>query len=227
MSRATAAFGTAVLRRAAARCLTYPDAGLWAELPLLRAAVAGVGGTAGGRLAAFLEHLAATGEQQAAADYVEVFDFRNRHSLYLSWWTDGDTRRRGLSMLAFKQAYRAAGYRLSAEELPDFLPVVLEFCAVTRGDALLREHRAGLELLRLALAESGTPYAGVLAAVCATLPGAGPADRAQAMALARSGPPREDVGLGAELPPYGHLAQLPLLAPAQPSAAQFSAGGRR
>ncbi|WP_037608403.1 nitrate reductase molybdenum cofactor assembly chaperone [Streptacidiphilus rugosus] len=210
MSRTS--FDTAVVHQAAAWLLTYPDADLAADLPLLRAAVGAVRGPAAAQLGGFIDHADATGVAGLAYQYTEVFDFGHRHSLYLSWWSDGDTRRRGAALLAFKQAYRAAGYAPTDEELPDFLPAVLEFSARTRDDTLLREHRAGLELLRLALSEAGTPYADVLVAVCATLPGPSPADRAQALALARSGPPREDVGLGGELPPYGHLAQLPVLA---------------
>ncbi|MFE0463421.1 nitrate reductase molybdenum cofactor assembly chaperone [Kitasatospora sp. NPDC058965] len=189
----------AVVHQAAAHCLGYPDPDQ--DLALVRAAVAELRGPAARELTAFLAHTPSAGH------YTEVFDFTNRHSLYLSWWTDGDTRRRGTALLAFQDAYRARGFRLAAAELPDFLPVVLEFCAATGDDALLREHRPALELLRLALTEAGTPYAHVLAAVCATLPGPSPADRAQAMALARSGPPREEVGRE----PYGHLAHLPVL----------------
>ncbi|MEU6658155.1 nitrate reductase molybdenum cofactor assembly chaperone [Streptomyces sp. NPDC046821] len=176
----------AVLHQAAAHCLTYPDERFYESLPLVRAAAPA--------LRPFADHAAATDPGVLAAHYVEVFDFKNRHSLYLTWWRDGDTRRRGMSLVRFKEAYRAHGLEFSGEELPDFLPAVLEFSAQA-GPALLLEHRAGLELLRLALADHGTPYAQVVEAVCATLPGPSPRDRAEALALARSGPPREDVGL--------------------------------
>jgi nitrate reductase delta subunit len=68
------------------------------------------------------------------------------------------------------------------------------------GLALLQEHRAGLELLRLALLDARTPYAGPIEAVCALLPGPSPTDVAAAKALARNGPPHEQVGL--ELAPF-------------------------
>ncbi|MFJ6617733.1 nitrate reductase molybdenum cofactor assembly chaperone [Kitasatospora sp. NPDC091335] len=205
----------AVVRQAAALCLVHPDAELYERLPLLREAVTG---PAADGLRRFLDHAERVGPAALAEHYVEVFDFTDRHSLYLSWWTDGDTRRRGAALLRFREAYRRHGLDQAGGELPDYLPVVLEFAAATRTDDLLREHRPGLELLRLALLEAGTPYAGPLAAVCATLPGPRPADRAQALALARSGPPREEVGTGArlppygQLPPYGHLHQLPVIA---------------
>lgn len=200
---------TAVLHQAAARALVYPDAALHAELPLLRAAVGSLAGAPAARLGTFLDHVAATDPGELAAHYVQVFDFKNRRCLYLSWWRDGDTRRRGMSLVAFKQTYRDHGLELTGEELPDFLPAVLEFTAATRTVDLLQDHRPGLELLRLALAEAKTPYAHVLEAVCETLPGASPKDRAEATAMARGGPPREDVGLDME--PYGQIDLLPVV----------------
>ena len=178
---------TDVLFQAAAHCLAYPDEEFRARLPLLRQAAP--------ELREFLDHAAGQQPSDLAAHYVQVFDFKNRHSLYLSWWSDGDTRRRGMALVRFKEVYRAHGLEFTGEELPDFLPAVLEFCARTGDHGLLLEHRGGLELLRLALRDFKTPYAGVVEAVCAALPGPSPKDRAEALALARSGPPREDVGL--------------------------------
>ena len=76
---------------------------------------------------------------------------------------DGRVRR-------FKEIYRAAGLEFTGEELPDFLPAVLEYTARTGDTDLLTEHRAALEQLRSRLTAFGTPYASVLDAVCAALP---------------------------------------------------------
>ncbi|MES4892693.1 nitrate reductase molybdenum cofactor assembly chaperone [Streptomyces sp. NPDC096012] len=152
----------AVLYQAAALCLTYPDDDFVARLPLLREAAP--------QLRAFADHAAVIPLRELAAHYVQVFDFKNRHSLYLSWWHDGDTRRRGMSLVRFKEVYRRHGLEFSGEELPDFLPAVLEFTARTGDTTLLTDHRAGLERLRNRLTDHGTPYAGVLDAVCVTLP---------------------------------------------------------
>jgi nitrate reductase delta subunit len=179
----------ALVHQAAALCLLYPDEQLPSRIGLVEAARLGVPG-----IDAFTAWARATPPGERAAHYVSVFDFKNRHSLYLSWWRDGDTRRRGTTLVAFKETYRAHGFDVSDEELPDFLPAVLEFSAQA-GPVLLLEHRPGLELLRLSLAAHGTPYAGVVEAVCATLPGPSPADLAEARRMARGGPPREAVGL--------------------------------
>ncbi|MFF7333015.1 nitrate reductase molybdenum cofactor assembly chaperone [Streptomyces sp. NPDC090306] len=158
-----------VLHQAAALCLTYPDEDFLARLPLLREAAP--------ELREFVEHAIHTDPRELAAHYVQVFDFKNRHSLYLSWWTDGDTRRRGMSLVRFKDQYRAHGLEFTGEELPDFLPAVLEFTARTGNTDLLTEHREGLEQLRTRLTAFGTPYATVLDAVCATLPDVRPLER--------------------------------------------------
>ncbi|MCX3059536.1 nitrate reductase molybdenum cofactor assembly chaperone [Streptomyces beihaiensis] len=198
-------------RLAAGRLLTYPDETLYAQLPLIRDVVAGL---ATPEPAAFLARADRERPLDLAAHYTSVFDTRSRRCLYLTWWTDGDTRNRGLSLVRVKQTYRDHGWVPTEEELPDFLPVMLEFAAMEEqaGTALLQQHRAGLELLRIALAEHGTPYALLLRAVCATLPGPSPATRAEAKALARTGPPRESVGLAA-LDPLGARHPLEPLGP--------------
>ncbi len=194
----------AVVLQAASVCLQYPDADLLAILPTVRGAVAALpAGRPRERLEVFLAAAAATPPTRMATHYVELFDTRRRCCLYLTWWSDGETRRRGAALAALKSRYRAAGVELDSTELPDFLPVVLEYAATTDladGLQLLQEHRPGVELLRLALLEAATPYAAPVEAVCALLPGPSPTDVAAAKALARSGPPREQVGL--DLAPF-------------------------
>ena len=136
--------------------------------------------------------------------YVEVFDLQKRCSLYLTFYGQGDRRDRGVALLRLKRMYRAAGLPLEGDELPDYLPVMLEFAASApggRGEIVLREHRAALELLRGALEERGTPYADVVGTVCSKLGEPSAADRARAVKLAASGPPSELVGLEPFAPP--------------------------
>jgi nitrate reductase delta subunit len=130
--------------------------------------------------------------------YVETFDMRRRCSLFLTSWTHGDTRNRGMALIYFKEKYREAGITLSDEELPDHLAVVLEFAALVdpvEGSLLLGEHRAPIELIRDALHSSNSYYTHVLDAVIATLPPMTPEIAERAKALALSGPPQEFVGL--------------------------------
>jgi nitrate reductase molybdenum cofactor assembly chaperone NarJ/NarW len=135
---------------------------------------------------------------ELAARYVETFDMRRRASLHLTYYAYGDTRKRGMALLRFKHAYRQAGMQLGDDELPDYLPLVLEFAATVdpvQGQRLLAEHVPVLELLRLSLRDSGSGYTRILAAVLATLPAISTADRRRIAELAAEGPPEEDVGL--------------------------------
>jgi nitrate reductase delta subunit len=193
-----------LVHRIAALALDYPDADLVARIPSMRAATDGLGEPFRGLLGRTLDHLDRTPVAQLEADYVATFDLRRRCSPYLTYYAYGDTRKRGIALLVFKQAYRLAGVELTADELPDHLCVVLEFAATADPDAgtrLLIEHRAGLELLRLALADTGSPYADALAAVSATLPPLAGPERDAVARLAAEGPPNEDVGLEPFAPP--------------------------
>ncbi|WP_084734575.1 nitrate reductase molybdenum cofactor assembly chaperone [Actinophytocola xinjiangensis] len=190
--------------------LGYPDAALLERRPLLRAAVTTLPTPVGTPLGVFLDHLDRTPPIRLAADYVATFDHRKRFSPYLTYFAYGDTRKRGMALLRFKHAYRAAGLELDDSELPDHLAVVLEFGATdaaTRATAhrLLTEHRAGLELLRLGLRDTDSPWAPVLESVCATLPPLGRREHDTVARLAAQGPPEEEVGLQ----PYGPPEHMP------------------
>jgi nitrate reductase delta subunit len=183
--------------------LDYPDDDLLGRLPLLRSAVepmpAGVREPVS-RFATFLESTP-VGELQRA--YVETFDVTRRCCLYLTYFAHGDTRKRGLALVQFKQAYRKAGVEFDAAELPDHLSVVLEFGAAhVPGTAwkLLNDHRAGIEMLRIALADKGSPWHDVVLALVATLPELKGEDEEKMLALIAQGPPSEEVGL--DLQPY-------------------------
>lgn len=178
--------------------LEYPTLELAARLPLLRSAVASLPAAVGDRLAEYLDVLASTDLGELQRDYVDTFDVTRRCALHLTYFTLGDTRRRGVALVELKQAYRRAGAELSTDELPDFLPVVLEFGAsadLQGAHRILVRNRVGLEMLRLALDQRGSRWLPVVDAVRMTLP-ALDGEGAQAIRrLLEQGPPREDVGL--------------------------------
>ena len=184
--------------------LQYPDTELAAARPTLTATVNALptSSAAATELAAFTAWF--TGEEADALErhYVETFDLRRRSSLYLTYYLHGDTRRRGMVLLTLAQRYKASGWDIDNGELPDHLPVVLEFAALAgpgTGEAPLRQHRRGLELIHRALTDADSPYRHVLAALLSLLPPATEADLKAVAELAAQGPPNEDVGLD----PYG------------------------
>lgn len=187
-----------VVWQAAALLLAYPDdqhAERLATVSELRAHLSGRCADLLGDTVAALQRIE---PMQAQVDYVDTFDMRRRTTMYLTYWTAGDTRNRGNHMLAFAHAYRDAGVSRPEHEAPDYLPVVLEFAATVdpvAGRRLLIEHRVPIDLLRDALQQARSPYAHAVAAVCETLPPSTESETRRAQQLAAAGPPAESVGL--------------------------------
>lgn len=182
--------------------LDYPDATLLGRLDLVRSTAAGLPAPVREPIERLAEHLATTPLGRLQRDYVDTFDHTRQHCLHLTYFTCGDTRRRGVALVELKQAYRRAGLTLTDGELPDHLAVILEFGASGDLDAawqILGRYRASLEVLRLALQDSGSPWADTVAAVCATLPALAGDEREAVARLIEQGPPVEDVGTE----PYG------------------------
>jgi nitrate reductase delta subunit len=189
--------------QAASLLLDYPDPALLEKLPMVRAAVRSLPDPLREPIEEFLGRLESTPLQELQQDYVETFDNRRRCNLFLTYFAHGDTRKRGMALLRFKQTYLASGFELDdgssgGEELPDHLCVVLEYAATidqAQGRQLMLDHRAGLELLRLSLRDLGSPWFSVVDAVCRTLPPLGGDERDAVRRLAAEGPPEEEVGL--------------------------------
>ena len=187
--------------QAASLLLGYPDADMRRDLPEMRAIVrseAAVSATRCAELEALIDALGSGDPLQVEADYVDLFDRGRGTSLHLFEHVHGDSRERGPAMIDLARTYEKAGLLLAPGELPDYLPVVLEFAATVdpvAGRRLLIEHRMPIEVVRDALAERESPYAYAVSAVCATLPAATDQEVRRAQRLAQAGPPVESVGL--------------------------------
>jgi len=177
--------------------LQYPTERTFAVLDDVDAVAGALPARRGGRsLHRMVGWLRATPPAVVAETYVDTFDFDRRASLYLSYYVHGDTRDRGAALLALRGSYRAAGYRMSGDELPDYLPVMLELAALDdAGLVALGEHRAALEVLRTTLRDAQSPYADLLDVIAVLLPRAPRRVLAAAHRMLRDGPPSEQVGL--------------------------------
>lgn len=195
----------AVTYKAASLLLLYPDDELEELSDQLSSAIASLpADDARAALEQFLAWQRETPLLDRQRHYVQQFDLKKRSGLYLTFYGEGDKRERGPALLRLKQLYRSGGLPLEGTELPDFLPVMLEFAASApagQGEIVLREHRAALELLRLSLTDDESPYGLVVEAVCVALGEATAAERLEAGKLAMSGPPSEQVGLEPFAPP--------------------------
>ena len=181
--------------------LQYPDDDVLSARDELAAAATGLPRS---DLRGFFAWFAAAAPLELAREYVKTFDLGKRSALYLTFHALGDRRDRGMALLRLKRLYRAAGLPLGDDELPDFLPVMLEFASAAapgQGELVLREHRAPLELIRLSLHDQRSPYAPVLDAVCEQVGGMSAGERLSLDRLLAAGPPQELVGLEPFAPP--------------------------
>ncbi len=204
-----------IIWQSASLLLGYPDAELLGRLPTIRGASMRVPEAIGDLLRAGVDHLESTPLTETQPAYVETFDNRRRCNLFLTYFAHGDTRKRGMALLRFKQTFLQSGFTLDESELPDHLCVVLEYAALIDqrlGRQLMLDHRAGLELLRLSLRDMSSPWFPVVDAVCATFPPLRGDERDAVSRLAAEGPPEEEVGLT----PYGTPSFDPALSSAPP-----------
>ena len=157
--------------RALAWLLRYPDAEMRGLAPALAQALRNEGALDAARLSeldALAKRLAGGDAIATEAEYVELFDRGRRTALHLFEHVHGDSRDRGQAMVDLTQTYERAGLRMTGGELPDYLPVVLEFASSQpprEAQAFLRETAHIARSIFSALAERRSPYASVLAAV--------------------------------------------------------------
>jgi nitrate reductase delta subunit len=156
--------------RALAALLGYPSAELQAGIPEIRAALAEgtLSRPARRRLDPLLDRLETAELLDVQADYSELFDRSRSLSLHLFEHVHGESRERGQAMIDLGQQYLDRGFLLDGPELPDFLPVFVEFASCLpppEARAMLSEPAHVLAALEERLGKRGTPYAAVLGAL--------------------------------------------------------------
>lgn len=187
--------------------LDYPDDAWFTRLDELESHLVRVPPQIAGLFAGFIDAARQAGAGRLQRDYVDTFDLKRKCSLYLSYFATGDTRKRGTALVTFIEAYRAAGWDFDAEELPDYLPAVLEFSARSEdeiAEVLLAAHVEGIEVLRAALEATDSLWAPLVRTITLSLPPVDAATRERVLALVSEGPPTETVGLSflGNLPPF-------------------------
>lgn len=232
-----------MFHRIVSNLLQYPDAGLHRALPEIAIAIAQDSTLAPGErqtLAAFVEFLVAADPTQAEADYVATFDMVPEHSLHLTHHLLGEDKNRGPALIDLGEFYRQYGFEIADNELPDFLPMILEFASLleqeearlflSRWTKVLRQLAANLE-------DAGSPYAPLVKLVAARSALADAAAAEPVTAAPRSDPCQADGdfdppvtwGIGTSGQPSCESAALnPKRASALPLTAHRGlAGGRR
>ncbi len=163
--------------------LAYPEEPMIAAMPELQAVI-----DADDRLPAkqkkavqeLMSELACGDLLLHQENYVDTFDRGRAASLHLFEHVHGESRDRGMAMVDLRKMYEAVGLMLTPAELPDYLPVVLEYLSVrpeSEARDMLEDCADILRRVGDALAERGSRYCAVFAALLslANEPGLTPA----------------------------------------------------
>jgi len=159
--------------KALSALLTYPTEDLAAAVPEIHSALAADAALTRRQLAQIgplLSRLGAADTMAAEEAYVGLFDRSRLLSLHLFEHVHGESRDRGQAMVDLLGLYARSGYEVATDELPDYLPLFIEFLS-TRSDAEAKESLADvahiLGAMHGRLRGRDDAYAAVLAALLA------------------------------------------------------------
>ena len=145
--------------------LCYPESEWLGALPELEQALAAeaeLNGDAAGRLTPLFALLRESKLIALQENYVATFDRNPSHSLHLFEHIHGESRDRGSAMIDLLEEYWKHDFDASASELPDYVPLFLEFLSLLPTDealALLGDAVHVLAAIGRKLDANGSPYA--------------------------------------------------------------------
>jgi nitrate reductase molybdenum cofactor assembly chaperone NarJ/NarW len=119
-------------------------------------------------LQGFLTHLQSMSVTELQADYVKTFDMTAEHSLHLTHHLFGDDKNRGPALIDLGELYKDYGVEVVTNELPDYLPLVLEFTAYlddSEATVFLSDAKKVLSVLADNLKKAESPYAALLSII--------------------------------------------------------------
>ena len=118
-------------------------------------------------IASFLEYFNSFPLEELQEKYVQTFDFNEKANLYLTYSKLKEERERGQILVKLKGIYRDEGFVIDSDELPDYLPLFLEFVAIAKVDTvtqLIPQFISIMKELRNQLSAISSPYSDLLAA---------------------------------------------------------------
>ncbi|ARJ21843.1 nitrate reductase molybdenum cofactor assembly chaperone [Bacillus sp. ISL-8] len=107
-------------------------------------------------------------DNQLIDSYVYTFDFGKKTNMYLTYMKTGEQRERGIELLELKQHYQKSGFNVTDKELPDYLPLLLEFLANANekdSEPIMSKYTENIQALHGQLKEANCMYEPILAAV--------------------------------------------------------------
>ncbi|MFK9092902.1 nitrate reductase molybdenum cofactor assembly chaperone [Bacillus salipaludis] len=120
----------------------------------------------------FFQHLQSISYFELCQQYAQTFDFSDKTTLYLTYPIFGENPDRGKALVKLKNEYFEAGFPLESDELPDYLPLILEFCSlapIESAQKMLQIHRKSIDQLLKELSLQDSPYQMLLQACVQTI----------------------------------------------------------
>ena len=149
--------------------LRFPDQDLIDALPSVRAALKDRSpGAPGVRCHAFIDYLGTRPLVQLQEEFSRIFDLSPETCLNMTYHRCGEGRERGLALAGLIGLYRNSGYEIVGRELPDYLPLILEFLSICDEDAglkIIKEWGDQVQKLAQHLKKDESPYAALIEAL--------------------------------------------------------------
>ena len=145
--------------------MQYPDEGFMKRLPDVEAAVTELPEELGEKIEAFISFIKSQPPIRLQETYTAAFYMKSKTTLNMAYHHWGNSEKRALALAGLEQVYREAGYERIGGELPDFLPLLLEFLSINPeapGIDLVRQCLSGPERLSAQLQETAPGYAALL-----------------------------------------------------------------
>ncbi len=150
--------------------LEYPDKQLvenWDEVKQLLAGPDRLSSEDKKVLSEFVDWASTLSLTKFQAAYVDTFDLNSKHSLYLTFHLfDEQDRDRGPALIELSELYKKTGFEIADDELPDYLPLIMEYVATMEDEdsarQFLQQTTQAVDIIATNLEEAGSPYAPLL-----------------------------------------------------------------
>lgn len=153
----------------ASMLLQYPSKEWMEEMPIVKLEIDQIHDSlAKMYLHTFIHYLEATPFNELCEKYVYTFDYHGIATLHLTYPVFKDSRQRGEALVKLRQLFKAAEVEAATDELPDYLPLILEFLSLAKEEQIteiLKLHYKSIERLHDDLVKEDSEYHFVLKAI--------------------------------------------------------------
>ncbi len=150
--------------------MEYPSKDLvshWDEINQIISELPGLANEDKNRLTGFIQWASGLSLTKLQAEYVNNFDMTAENSLYLTYHLfDEQDRDRGPALIELAELYKSTGFEIGEGELPDYLPLILEYVSTmddpASAQAFLQQTAQAADIIARNLEKNESPYAALV-----------------------------------------------------------------